>query len=91
MKRKTLRMLVLSAACIGLDPAIAAELTARTSLSDPSIRYTVPEKGYVVLRRGALEVVIVDNRAVNDENNFIPFGQFYGPLTRMKSPDGSFA
>lgn len=45
----------------------AQELPARTTLSDPSIRYTVPERPYVILRRGPIEAVIVDNRAVNDE------------------------
>src|SRR5213594_3479016 len=39
----------------------------RTSLSDPGVRYTVPVKGYVVLRRGEIEAVIADNRAVDDE------------------------
>ena len=38
-----------------------------TTLSDPSIRYTVPEKPYVVLARGEVEAVVVDNRAVDDE------------------------
>lgn len=37
-----------------------------TSLGNPDVRWTVPEKGYVVLRRGDLEAVVVDNRAVND-------------------------
>jgi CubicO group peptidase (beta-lactamase class C family) len=39
----------------------------RTSLSDPGVLYTVPDKGYVVLRRGEIEAVIADNRAVDDE------------------------
>jgi hypothetical protein len=40
---------------------------AGTSLTDPSVRYTVPEKPYVVVRQGELEAVVVDNRAVDDE------------------------
>jgi CubicO group peptidase (beta-lactamase class C family) len=40
---------------------------ARTSLSDPQVRFTVPAKGYVALRRGGVEVVIADNRAIDDE------------------------
>jgi len=40
---------------------------ARTSLSLTNTPFTRPEKGYVVLRRGPLEAVIVDNRAVNDD------------------------
>jgi hypothetical protein len=39
----------------------------RTTLSDPSIKFTVPEKPYVVLRRGHVEAVIADNRAVDDD------------------------
>jgi glycoprotein endo-alpha-1,2-mannosidase len=38
-----------------------------TSLSNPAITYRVPDKPYVVLRRGDLEAVIVDNRAVDDD------------------------
>ncbi len=38
-----------------------------TTLDRPDIAYTVPAKGYVVLKRGDVEAVIVDNRAVNDE------------------------
>ncbi len=47
--------------------AVAAELPARTTLSDSSIRFTVPEKPYVVLRRGPIQAAVVDNRVVNDE------------------------
>lgn len=46
--------------------SIAAEPPNRTSLSDPAIHYVVPDKPYVVLRRGDVEAVIVDNRAVDD-------------------------
>jgi len=38
----------------------------QTTLTDPGIRYTVPERPYVVLRRGEVEAVVVDNRAVDD-------------------------
>jgi hypothetical protein len=44
----------------------AADNDPRTTLSDPSIKFTVPDKPYVVLRRGAIEAVIADNRAVDD-------------------------
>jgi hypothetical protein len=47
--------------------AIRAEEPGRTTLSVPSIRYTVPEKPYVVLARGDIEVAVVDNRAVDDD------------------------
>ena len=38
-----------------------------TSFTNPAIRYSVPEKPYVVLRRGEVEAVVVDNRAVDDD------------------------
>ncbi|MFO0890401.1 MAG: hypothetical protein U0790_14820 [Isosphaeraceae bacterium] len=44
-----------------------SEEPGRTSLSNPAVRYAVPEKPYAVLRRGEVEAVIVDNRAVDDE------------------------
>ncbi|MBM3835364.1 MAG: hypothetical protein FJ403_19230 [Verrucomicrobia bacterium] len=43
-----------------------AEPIAHTSLENPSVRFTAPGKPYVVLRRGSIEAVIVDNRAVDD-------------------------
>lgn len=44
----------------------ATELPALTTLSNPSIPYTVPDQPYVALRRGAIEAVVVNDRAVND-------------------------
>jgi hypothetical protein len=44
-----------------------SEPAPRTTMSNPAIQYSVPAKPYAVLRRGAIEAVIVDNRAVNDE------------------------
>ena len=38
----------------------------RTSFTNPAIRYTVPENPYAVLRRGEVEAIVVDNRAVDD-------------------------
>src|SRR5262245_26047021 len=61
---------ILSGALVALlssvSPALAEELPKRTSLSDPKVRYRVPEKPYVVLKRAGVEAVIVDNRAVDD-------------------------
>jgi hypothetical protein len=51
---------------VGIGTAPADE-PGRTTLSDPSIRYTVPEKPYVVLARGEIEAVVVDNRGVHDD------------------------
>jgi len=44
-----------------------AQPLALTTLSDSSISYRVPEKPYVVLRRGNIEALVVDNSPVNDE------------------------
>ena len=38
-----------------------------TTMSDPSIAYTVPDKAYVLLRRGNIEALVVDNSSVHDE------------------------
>ncbi len=57
--------------CLGtvlLSQAFSAEpLPKLTTLSDSSIRFRVPEKPYVVLRRGDVEAVVVNNQAVDDE------------------------
>jgi hypothetical protein len=45
--------------------ATGADLPARTTLSEPKARYSVPETGYAELRQGPLTVVVADNRAVN--------------------------
>jgi hypothetical protein len=52
---------------VGAAAPRAQEPLPRTTLSNPSIQYKVPASPYVVLRRGALEAVLVDNRAVNDD------------------------
>lgn len=44
---------------------IAQQLSV-TTLSNPKIKYTRPAKSYVVLKRGNIEAVVVDNAAVND-------------------------
>lgn len=45
----------------------AEQLPKLTTLSNANIKYTVPAKHYVVLRRGDIEAIIVDNSAVNDD------------------------
>jgi len=45
----------------------AEEMPQLTTLSDDSIRYSVPAKPYVILKRGDIEAVVVDNRAVDDD------------------------
>ncbi len=46
--------------------ASAGEPPAVTSLANAPVHYTVPDKAYVVLKRGDVEAVVVDNRAVDD-------------------------
>ena len=48
----TTRIPVLTAILAACWSAAAADPPKRTTLSDPAIRFTVPEKPYVVLRRG---------------------------------------
>jgi hypothetical protein len=45
---------------------VASQESGRTTLSAPSIRFTVPAEPYVILARGDVEAVVVDNRAVDD-------------------------
>jgi hypothetical protein len=61
------RSLVLAVLMAAGGP-LAADEPGRTSLTNPAIRYEVPERPYVVLRRGEIEAVVVDNRAVDDAN-----------------------
>lgn len=56
------------AACVLLAPATfhGSQPPQRTSLSNPQLVYSVPDKPYVVLKRADVEAVVVDNRAVDD-------------------------
>lgn len=49
------------------EPVESDELPTLTTLSDPTIRYRVPEKPYQILKRAGITAVIVDNREVNDD------------------------
>jgi hypothetical protein len=60
------RLILLCMSVCGAWPA-AGEPPALTSLSDPAVRFRVPDKPYVVLRRCQIEAVVADNRAVNDD------------------------
>jgi hypothetical protein len=53
-------------AVLATIPTAAAEPPKRTSLSDPAVRYTVPDKPYVVLTRRDVRAVVVDNQPVDD-------------------------
>ena len=48
----------------GIAPALSDE-PGRTTLSDPAIRYRVPDTPYVLLSRGDVEAVVVNHRAVD--------------------------
>lgn len=54
-------------ACFAMQSAKCQELVARTSLDNPAIEYRVAPKPYVVLERGAVRAVVVDNSEVDDE------------------------
>ena len=62
-------MTMRSTLAVLMSLAVAApargEEPGRTTLSDPAIRYTVPETPYIVLSRGDVEAVVVDHRAVD--------------------------
>ena len=67
---KAVAWLVLALNLLTVPPAQTTEPLALTTLSDASISYTVPEKPYVLLHRGNIEALVVDNSPVNDE--FLP-------------------
>lgn len=49
-----------------VEPSAEPAAPARTTLSDPAMAYTVAEQPFVVLKRGPLQIVVVDNRAADD-------------------------
>lgn len=57
-------VLILFLLCGG---ALEAGLPRLTTLSNKTAKYDVPGKPYVILRRGEIEAIIVDNSAVDDE------------------------
>jgi hypothetical protein len=67
MTRVTLSLLVVTTACqSGFCDDISREAEGITSLSRPDLKWTVPDHGYHVLKRGDVRAVIVDNGAVDD-------------------------
>ncbi len=67
MRSPGLGWMLLLLVLTGSESLAADPLPKRTTLSDPSVDYRVPEKPYVVLHRGDVEAVVVDNRAVDDD------------------------
>ncbi len=62
-----LACLAFAALAFAAQPAGRDAPTPRTSLGDPSVRYRVPATPYVILERGDIQAVIVNNDAVDDE------------------------
>ena len=67
MMLRTWRVLIVVFACSLASCAVGQKGSVRTTLSDESIVYAVPAKHYVVLERGGVRAVIVDNSGVDDE------------------------
>ena len=76
----------LAIAALTAPPARGAEQAEPppiTSLANAAVRFSVPTRPYVVLRRGPLEAVVVDNRAADD--NVLPSHRGgYGGLASLK-------
>lgn len=62
MQLRTRTILLLAA----IAPAANAQQSL-TTLGDETIKYSIPPSGYHVLRRGDVQAVVVDNRAVDDQ------------------------
>jgi len=67
MRQPLLRVTALYA-CLAITTVTSAEdLPRLTTLSDPNLTYKTTDQHYVVLQRGDVTAVIVDNHAVDDE------------------------
>lgn len=66
MQSRTLIYIALLLAAVS-SALSAEELPALTSLSNAHLEFTVPDADYVVLKRGDIETVIVNNEAVDDD------------------------
>lgn len=60
-----MRMVLAMIAINVLGVAAFADEPGRTTFTNPALRYTIPKEPYVVLRRGDVEAVVVDNRAAD--------------------------
>jgi hypothetical protein len=52
---------------LGQTAAMGAEPPAATTLSNPDLKFTRPVKPCAVLKRGDVEMIVVDNSSVNDD------------------------
>jgi len=53
--------------CSCVSCTASTPVVVRTTLTDEAIEYSVPDKPYVVLKRGDVTMVIADNRPVDDQ------------------------
>lgn len=67
MNASTARLVFLLLIVSWIASAAATQPRPITSLTNAEVAFTVPSGGYAVLKREELEVVVVDNRAVDNE------------------------
>jgi hypothetical protein len=68
--------------------AQTAQQGGGTTLANSSNSYTVPAKPYVILRRGKIEAIVVDNRSVHDD--VLPgYEAGYSGLAALRHPERS--
>jgi hypothetical protein len=83
---------LLAAWLLASTAATAAEPAPRTSLANPAIAFRVAEKPYVVLQRGGVRALVVDNQAVDDD--ILPGHRAgysgVGLLSHMDQPKNAF-
>jgi CubicO group peptidase (beta-lactamase class C family) len=68
------------------------EPTGRTSLSNPNLRFTVPERPYVILRRGPIEAVraqvtTLASRPPDSPSDYYPPAESQGGWRKIEDPD----
>jgi hypothetical protein len=61
-----MRSVVAVIALLALGGSASPDEPGRTNHTNPAIRLAAPEKPYIVLRRGEVEAIVVDHRAVDD-------------------------
>lgn len=62
-----LRLILAGLVLSGSLAACAAEPPAATTLSDPQVKFKRPDKPYVIVKRAGVEMIVVNNSAVNDD------------------------
>jgi len=59
-------LLLMGSLILSLGCSLAA-IPVRTTLSDSTAAYIIPDKDYVIMKRGDVEAVVINNAAVDDE------------------------